>query len=274
VHSGTGKKDLASYLATVLRFDHARHGDRMSGLRTLRAQVRRRILISYRVDPVVANDLVPAPFRPQIVDGSAVAGVCMIGLQSVRPGWLRPRVGFRTENVAHRIAVEWDESGVTRSGVYIVERHSSSVLPVVAGGRLFPGVQKRAKFDLDESDSHFWVSMAAPGIAVAVDIEVGGEWNSSLFPTVEAASAFHEDGAVGWSPRRDGAGVEPLELTSKEWAVEPARVISAKSSYFDALPAGAAVLDSVVVMRDLPFFWDAPRIVPDAVDLAMDTTKL
>jgi hypothetical protein len=235
----------------------------MSGFRTLRAQVRRRLLISYRVDPVIAQGLIPQPFRPQLVDGSAVAGVCMIGLRSVRPGWLRPRLGFRTENVAHRIAVEWDERGVTRSGVYIVERHSSSLVPVLAGGRLFPGVQKRAHFELDETDSRFRVGMSAPGIRVAVDVELGGEWSSSLFPNVEAASAFHEQGAVGWSPRRDGNGVEPLELTSKEWAVEPGRVLGLTSSYFDALPDGAAVLDSVVVMRDLPFFWDTPRLVPD-----------
>lgn len=237
----------------------------MSGFKTLRAQVRRRLLISYRVDPKVAQSLIPEQFRPQIVDGSAVAGVCMIGLQSVRPGWLRPRLGFRTENVAHRIAVEWDEDGKTRSGVYIVERHSSSLVPVLAGGRLFPGVQKRARFQLDETASRFRLGMSAPGMRVSVDVQLGGEWTSSLFPTVEAASAFHEQGAVGWSPRRDGVGVEPLELTSKEWAVEPGRVLSLQSSYFNALPDGAAVLDSVVVMRDLPFFWDTPHIVPDTV---------
>jgi hypothetical protein len=237
----------------------------MTGFRTLRAQVRRRLLISYRVDPAVAQSLIPGEFRPQLVDGSAVAGVCMIALQSVRPGWLRPRVGFRTENVAHRIAVEWDEDGQTRSGVYIVERHSSSLVPVLAGGRLFPGVQKRAKFDLDESDSRFRVTMTAPGTRVSVDVQLGGPWTSTLFPTVEAASAFHEQGAVGWSPRRDGTGVEPLELTSRQWSVEPGQVMSLASSYFDALPVGAATLDSVVVMRDIPFFWDTPRIVPDSV---------
>jgi hypothetical protein len=236
----------------------------MSVLRTLRAQVRRRLLISYRVDPVVAQSLIPAQFRPQIVDGSAVAGVCLIGLQSVRPGWVRPRVGFRTENVAHRIAVEWIENGKTRYGVYVVERHSSSLMPVVAGGRLFPGVQKRAHFDLDETESRFRVKMAAPGTRVSVDVRLGGPWTSTLFPTVESASAFYEQGSVGWSPRKDGTGSEALELTSREWAVEPAQVISLSSSFFDALPQGAASLDSVVVMRDIPFFWEAPRVKPDA----------
>jgi hypothetical protein len=235
----------------------------MNGLKTLRAQVRRRLLISYRVDPAIAATLVPGLFRPQIVDGSAVAGVCMIGLQAVRPGWVRPKIGFRTENVAHRVAVEWDEDGIIRSGVYIVERHSSSMLPVVAGGRLFPGVQKHARFHLEETESRFRVDMSAPGTSVSVDVELADHWTSSLFPTVEAASAFHENGAVGWSPKRNGIGVEPLELTSKDWAVEAGRVRNVSSSFFDAFPVGSAGLDSVVIMRDLPFFWNTPRLNPD-----------
>jgi hypothetical protein len=235
----------------------------VSGFRTLRAQVRRRLLVSYRINPVVAQSLIPQQFRPQIVDGSAVAGVCMIGLESVRPGWVRPRIGLRTENVAHRIAVEWEENGETRSGVYIVARHSSSLLPVLAGGRLFPGVQRRARFDLDETESRFRVSMAAPGTRVSVDVRLGGAWTSTLFPTIEAASSFYKAGAVGWSPRRDGVGVEPLKLTSEEWAVEAGQVMNLKSSYFDALPKGSAELDSVLVMRDIPMLWETPRIEPD-----------
>ncbi|WP_246018045.1 DUF2071 domain-containing protein [Amnibacterium kyonggiense] len=232
---------------------------------TLRAQVRLRLLITYRVDPEVARSLVPEPFRPQVVDGSAVAGVCMIGLRSIRPGWLRPRIGFRSENVAHRVAVEWDERGETRSGVYILERHSSSILPVLTGGRLFPGVQRRGRVDLDETSTRFRVRMTAPGTRVAVDVELGGAWTSTLFPTVEAASQFYEQGSVGWSPDRHGHGAEPLQLTSPDWAVEPAHAISVRSSFFEALPAGSAVLDSVVAMRDLPFFWDTPTITPERV---------
>jgi len=237
----------------------------MSGFATLRAQLRRRILVSYRVDPVVAQDLVPEPFRPQLIDGSAVAGVCIIGLTSVRPGWFRPRVGFRTENVAHRIGVEWDEDGEIKTGVYITERHSSSLLPVLAGGRLFPGVQKHARFTLDETASRYRVRMSAPGTTVAVDVRVGGDFASTLFDSVESASTFYRQGAVGWSPRRDGNGAEPVELTSEAWAAEGGEVLSLQSSFFDALPAGSAVLDSVIVMRDIPFFWDIPTGRPDAI---------
>jgi hypothetical protein len=232
-------------------------------LPTLRAQVRRRLLISYRVDPQIAAGLVPAPFRPQLVRGSAVAGVCIIGLQDVRPGWLRPRVGFSSENAAHRVAVEWEQGGRLRSGVYIVERHSSSLIPVLGGGRLFPGVQHRARFDLDEDETRFRVAMDSPTTSFAVDVELADGWTSELFATTDEASRFHEQGAIGWSPRRDGGGAEPIELTSTEWATRPARVHSVRSSVFDALPLGAAVLDNALVMRDLPFVWDAPRLTPE-----------
>ncbi len=52
-----------------------------------------------------------------------------------------------------------------------------------------------------------------------------------------------------------------MELTSREWAVEAGQVIGMQSSHVDGLPDGAASLDSVVVMRDIPFFWDTLRIL-------------
>ena len=236
----------------------------MRGFTTLRGQIRRRLLVSYRVDPVTAQGLLPDMFRPQIIDGSAVGGVCLIGLQSARPGWLRPPIGFSTENVAHRIAVEWDQNGETRTGVYIIERHSSTLGPVLAGGRLFPGVQKRARFHLDETESRFRVNMVAPGTHVSVDVQLGGPWTSTLFPTIEDVSSFYQQGAVGWSPRRDDAGVEPLQLTSPKWDIEQGQIFSLRSSYFDALPEGTATFDSVVVMRDVPAFWSIPQAQPDS----------
>ncbi|MEO8527806.1 MAG: DUF2071 domain-containing protein [Pseudolysinimonas sp.] len=229
---------------------------------TLRAQVRRRLLFSYRVDPVVARTLIPEPLRPQLVDGSAVAGLCVIGLTDVRPGWLRPKVGLRTENLAHRIAVEWDEGGETHTGVYVLERHSSALLPVLLGGRLFPGFQKRARFALDETATRYRVRATGDDVSIDVDVELTDRWESSLFPDVAAASEFYKSGAVGWSPRRDGT-VEPLELSSEGWLASPGLVHHVESSFLDALPAGAATLDSVLVMRDIPSVWEVPHITID-----------
>lgn len=230
----------------------------MIGMSAIRGRMRRRILLTYRVDPEVARAIIPAPFRPQLVDGSAVAGICMIALTDLRPGWVRPRIGISTENTAHRFAVEWDEGASPRTGVYVTERHTSGLVPVLGGGRFFPGMQRRARFDVEESDSRFRVRMRASDASVSADVEVSERWDSTLFPTIEDASAFYRNGAIGWSPRR-GGGAEGLELTSSRWAVRAATVNDVTSSFFDGLPAGAATLDSALVMHDIPVLWRRPE---------------
>lgn len=108
--------------------------------------IERRLLVNYRVDADVASAMLPRPFRPHLVDGSAVAGICLLRMGSLRPRGLPAALGRRSENAAHRIAVEWDDDSGTRTGVYIARRDSGSWLNVAAGGRVFPGEHGRAKF--------------------------------------------------------------------------------------------------------------------------------
>jgi hypothetical protein len=224
----------------------------MTIIRSVRAQLRRRLLISYRLDPSLAASLLPTGFRPQIVDGSAIAGICVLGLESIRPAWSRRRWGLRSENAAHRMAVEWDTPEGPERGVFVFERHTSSWHPVLFGGRLFPGVHRKARFHTDEADGRYAVAMSAGSHSIDADVEVGGEWSSGVFASVDEASDFYRAGRIGWSLGHDGRHVEPVTLATDEWKVEAARPHHIRSSFFDALPPGSAVFDSVVVMRDLP----------------------
>lgn len=224
----------------------------MAMIRGVRAHLRRRLLISYRLDPAVAESLLPEGFRPQLLDGSALAGVCVLGLESIRPTWSRRRWGLRSENAAHRMAVEWDGPAGVEQGVFIFQRHSSAWHPVLFGGRLFPGVHRKARFRIAEDRNRYAVEMTAGGHSLAADVEVGGDWSSTVFASVDEASAFYRAGRVGWSLAHDGESVEPVALTADTWRIEAARLHSLRSSFFDALPEGSAVFDSVVVMRDLP----------------------
>jgi len=242
-----------------LSLDAPSAGRTIIGMGTIRGRMRRRLLLTYRVDPEVARTVLPAPFRPQLVDGSAVGGICLISLTRLRPGWLRPDIGISTENAAHRFAVEWDEGGRTRTGVYVTERHSSGLIPVLGGGRFFPGMQRRARFDVDESDTRFRVRMRADDARVVADLELTDRWDSTLFPNVQDASDFYRSGAIGWSPRRGGGGAEGLELTASRWTVQPVAADEVASTFFDALPSGAAVFDSALVMRDIPVIWRRPQ---------------
>lgn len=76
--------------------------------------IRRRILLNYRVDPEWVQRILPAPFRPTLVKGHAIAGICLIRLEQVRPKGFPRFLGIRSENSAHRVAVEWEEAGGLR----------------------------------------------------------------------------------------------------------------------------------------------------------------
>ncbi|WP_218137711.1 hypothetical protein [Streptomyces sp. 2131.1] len=43
-----------------------------------------------------------------MLHGHAVTGICLLRLGSVRPVRAPKALGLRSENAAHRIAVEWD----------------------------------------------------------------------------------------------------------------------------------------------------------------------
>jgi uncharacterized protein YqjF (DUF2071 family) len=79
--------------------------------------IARRILVNYRVDPEVLARRLPAPFRPKLIDGVGIAGICLIRLEALRPRLVPARLGLASENAAHRIAVVWEEDGQPHEGV-------------------------------------------------------------------------------------------------------------------------------------------------------------
>ena len=115
-------------------------------LPTIQGTIRRRILANFRVDPQVMQKQLPARFGPKLYKGFAVAGICMIRLDHIRPKLTPEIVGIGSENAAHRVAVVWDEDGSTREGVFISRRDTDSQLNVLLGGRLFPGEHHHSSF--------------------------------------------------------------------------------------------------------------------------------
>src|SRR3981081_559325 len=115
----------------------------------LQGIVRRRILVNLRVDPEVIRRPLPTPFHPKLVHGWAMAGICLIRLEKLRPIGLPAAARTSSENAAHRIAVTWtDESDEEREGVYIPRRDTGSRLNALVGGRFFPGEHHRANFQV------------------------------------------------------------------------------------------------------------------------------
>src|SRR5213594_3852799 len=102
-------------------------------LPTIEGVIRRRILTNFRVEPSVMQLRLPPRFRPKLHNGFAVAGICLIRLEHIRPKLLPEIVGVSSENAAHRVAVLWDEDGETREGVFISRRDTNSQLNHLLG---------------------------------------------------------------------------------------------------------------------------------------------
>ena len=227
----------------------------------VRGVIGRRILANYRVDPGVLARLLPAPFRPKLLHGQAVAGICLIRLTGVRPRPLPAWLGVASENAAHRAAVEWDDGGVAREGVYIWRRDTGSRLNALAGGRLFPGVHHHATFDVKESGGDLRVALRSDDGVTAVTVagRVADRLPAaSAFGSVAEASAFFAAGSVGYSPAADPARLNGLELRCRGWRVEPLEVTGVQSSFFDdrsRFPPGSAAFDCALVMRGVEHEW-------------------
>src|SRR6266700_4211041 len=128
---------------------------------TLEGTIDRRLLINYRVDPDYLQRLLPGSFRPKLIHGMGVAGICLIRLKQLRPRALPAPFGLSSENAAHRIAIEWEEHGKRREGVYIPRRDTSSRFNTLIGGRLFPSIHHHAHFEVTEEDETVSIQMAS-----------------------------------------------------------------------------------------------------------------
>jgi uncharacterized protein YqjF (DUF2071 family) len=236
-------------------------------LPTVRGIIRRRILANFRVDPDVMQRQIPDRFRPKLHEGSAVGGICLIRLEHIRPLMAPQILGVNSENAAHRVAVLWDEDGVTREGVYISRRDTNSQLSLLLGGKVFPGEHHEASFNVVEGGNEIKFSMKSADASVAVEIEGATATalpESSMFASVPEASAFFEAGSLGYSVTSDPGRLDGLKLETKEWRVEPLETSRVYSSYFSdeaKFPAGSIEFDHALIMRNIAHEWHS------AVDL-------
>lgn len=225
--------------------------------------IARRLLVNFRVRPDVLAALLPDPFRPKLVDGFGMAGICLIRLEKVRPSGLPAFVGLRSENAAHRIAVEWTEQRRSCEGVYIPRRDTNAWLNRLLGGRLFPGWHHAADFAVEDDGEGVALALRSRDGKMTLNV-TGRRANrmpsSSVFGSLEEASKFFQAGAVGWSAAGRPNCCEGLELVCEDWVARPFAVESVASSHFDdrtLFPTGSVEFDSALVMRGIHHHWRA-----------------
>jgi hypothetical protein len=227
----------------------------------VRGVIDRRILVNYHVDPIVLARLLPGPFRPKRIHGSGMVGICLIRLRKVRPTFLPPWLGISSENAAHRTAVEWDEDGVVREGVYVRRRETNSWLNALVGGRIFPGIHHHAHFTVEETADQLHVALESDDGGTSMSVR-GHRTNrlpeSSVFRSLEEASMFFQAGSLGYSATPDRSRFQGLELRCLNWQVEPLEMEAVRSSFFEdeaMFPRGSIEFDSALLMRGIEHEW-------------------
>lgn len=229
-------------------------------LPTIKGVIRRRLLLNYRISPEVVERLLPSPFRPKVVHGHAVGGICLIRLEEIRPKGMPSVVGVSSENSAHRFAVVWEEGSKEREGVFVPRRDTDSQLNALAGGRLFPGVHQLSRFEIRDEDGELSIEITTKGDPlVNIDAITSDHFpSSSIFESLEESSAFFEAGCVGYSSRPDSCLMDGLLLHVDDWKVSPLEVRSVQSTYFDdwsIFPEGSITFDHALLMRDVDHEW-------------------
>jgi hypothetical protein len=221
----------------------------------------RRILVNFRVDPDILARILPAPFKPKLINGAGMAGVCLIRLKQVTPQFVPTSLGLNSENAAHRIAVTWEQDAKTFQGVYVPRRDTSSHMSHLLGGRLFPGIQHHAHFSVIENEDRYHIALDSDDgdthllVEGHTSLELAG---GSIFGSLQAASDFFEAGALGYSASAEPGRYDGLELHSFNWKVEPLAVEKVESSFFtnpNLFPEGSIKFDCALLMRNINHEW-------------------
>lgn len=225
-------------------------------MKEVKGLIDHRILLNYRIDPVIMQKNLPSEFKPKIVDGFAIGGICQVSLSEMRPKGLPNILGTKSHNAAHRIAVTTSKG----EGVFVTRRDTNSIVNVISSGRLFPGVYKKADFKIESNDKNYSVRIEQDGNCLMnIDAKVTNEIEAtSVFKSVNEISDFFLGGNIGWSQKENEKGFDSIELRTVEWSMRPLQVTNEFSAFFideSKFPKGSVEFDSAMIMLGLEHSW-------------------
>ncbi len=217
--------------------------------------VDRRILVNYRIDPQYLQCILPAPFRPHCINGSAIGGLCLIRLRQTRPRGWPALLGIQAENIAYRFAVEWDEGHQTKRGAFILRRDTSSPLLAWTSGWLMPTRQYWSRFEVNENDNQFKIQAShRDGTKLVLNAQLSTEkWTGKCFDCQANATDFFEQETIGYTPTANGQDFIGMGLEMADWTVNTLSVQQLQSTYFDdprRFPLGSIKFDHAFVLQN------------------------
>jgi len=220
--------------------------------------IRHRLLVNQLVDPAEAASRLPDGMRPHVsAGGGVVVGCCLLEIEKARPWPMPAVVGMTVRAAAHRISAEVvsDDGEVTRS-VYVPCRHTDGLIPVLAGGRVVPGVHRRADIDLSVTGDA--VSWSVVGRGGAHD--VGERFNISVVADRQGATAATSEIADivigtehGVSPRHRAGAFDNAELIPANPFAERVELVRLESDFLESFRTAEPA--ETLLMTDVDLMW-------------------
>ena len=220
--------------------------------------MKRRLLVNWRVDPEAMRRVLPPGVTPKLVNGSAIAGLCLVALQRLRPRGVPEFLGIASENLAVRTGVVTRSRMGVDGAVLIFDRYSGSRVNAALGHLVGYGIHERGRFHVAENRLLTEISIRALAGSAIAHVRLAPTHalaTESIFGSVEQASDFFRGGECGYSPTPRPGIWDCVRLHLERWDFEPMRVLSASSTHIVRLFGGAASIDSAFVMRDIPHTW-------------------
>ena len=161
---------------------------------TIRGLIDRRVLVNFRVESNALAKILPAPFRPQLVDGFGIAGICLIRLTQIRPKFF-PAIVSGSRRRMRPIALP--SSGMRPMAFAQASIFPGEILPLCSMRlwvvRLFPGIHHRARFDVRETEDEYHIAMHS--LDGSAHVRVDGHTTTqlpddSIFSTVRRCLRF------------------------------------------------------------------------------------
>lgn len=213
-----------------------------------RGLIRQRVLLTYRVDEEWLQRQLPPGFVPTIVDGTALAGLCLLRWEALRPAGLPAWAGFPVDGIAERWfahrAGRAHQPGVVIPRRWVRGRAAATLTRLVAGGHAEP---TRVSF-LRHGEQLRVRTLEGP--LVDVTVAPAPELSSTALFGGDAAAveALHATAKRGWSGCGNASIAATDMVADAAWDAHPAAAVAVRQ---DVLP-DHAVLDHALVMERVP----------------------
>ncbi|MEO1450989.1 MAG: DUF2071 domain-containing protein [Bacteroidota bacterium] len=217
-----------------------------------------RIAVNYRVAPHVMREWIPAPFRPKLIEGHALAGLDLIHQKNQRIAGLPKRMGITSYLAVHRVLVEWEEMGMRKTGMFILRRDSSLGVHAWAGGRMYPGLFHRARFKATHEEDAFSLRMRSRDHqTIAFEAQTTNRFpHYASFGQVNRVASAIRAASSAYQARPDHHDIyEGVEWNINSWHPQPLRVTHLHASLFADMPKGSIFFDHAFLVADSPHQW-------------------